>query len=295
MKSMGKKGKKADKKSKISITEWLLAKREIIGGIAGGLAALYPIVNFMYNLSYQSECEGFYGIPGKYFHSTIDNRLLYLACILILIIICATPIIIRKYDEKKQIQTKGLTVYFSFVAAVVGMEIGLLNVYNLLEIMKQTHKTYGWIRSVNNFLDKNATITIIVVIVAGTIALLGITLMDKIRVIKWKWIKNITNVVFILSFVISLLLMIYGTIFKLSISIEDKTKYELVTIDEEEYVVLSEHDDKILVVLYEVKENGQYIFDTSRYWFYEKYQGTHRYINLKYCPEINNGEEDVYE
>lgn len=292
---MAKKSKKADKKTKISISEWLFAKKEIIVGIAGGLAALYPIVNFMYNLSYQSKCEGFYGVPGKYFHSTIDNRLLYLACILILIIICATPIIIRKYDEKKQVQVKGSTVYVSFVAAVVGMEIGFLNVYNLLEIMKQTHKTYDWIRSVNNFLDKNATITITVVIVAGTIALLGITLIDKIRAIKWRWIKIVINCVFIFSFAISLLLMIYGTIFKLGISVEDKTKYEVVTIDEEDYVVLSEHDDKILVVLYEVKENGQYIFDTSKYWFYEKYQGTHRYINLKYCPEISKEGEDVCE
>ena len=284
---MAKKSKKANKKAKISIPEWLFAKKEIIVGIAGGLAALYPIVNFMYNLSYQSKCEGFYGVPGKYFHSTIDNRLLYLAYILILIIICVTPVIIRKYDEKKQVQVKGSTVYISFVAAVVGMEIGFLNVYNLLEIMKQTHKTYDWIKSVNNFLDKNATITITVVIVAGTIALLGITLMDKLSVIKWKWIKIVINCVFIFSFVISLLLMIYGTIFKLGISVEDKTKYEVVTIDEEDYVVLSEHDDKILVVLYEVKENGEYIFDTSKYWFYQKYQGTHRYINLKYCPEIS--------
>lgn len=284
---MAKKSKKANKKAKISIPEWLFAKKEIIVGIAGGLAALYPIVNFMYNLSYQSKCEGFYGVPGKYFHSTIDNRLLYLAYILILIIICVTPVIIRKYDEKKQVQVKGSTVYISFVAAVVGMEIGFLNVYNLLEIMKQAHKTYDWIKSVNNFLDKNATITITVVIVAGTIALLGITLMDKLSVIKWKWIKIVINCVFIFSFVISLLLMIYGTIFKLGISVEDKTKYEVVTIDEEDYVVLSEHDDKILVVLYEVKENGEYIFDTSKYWFYQKYQGTHRYINLKYCPEIS--------
>lgn len=89
--------------------------------------------------------------------------------------------------------------------------------------------------------------------------------------------------------------MIYGTIFKLGISVEDKTKYEVVTIDEEDYVVLSEHDDKILVVLYEVKENGEYIFDTSKYWFYEKYQGIHRYINLKYCPEISKEGEDVCE
>lgn len=272
-----------------------MQKKEIIVGIAGGLAALYPIVNFMYNLSYQSKCEGFYGVPGKYFHSTIDNRLLYLAYIIILIIICVTPVIIRKYDEKKQVQVKGSTVYISFVAAVVGMEIGFLNVYNLLEIMKQTHKTYDWIRSVNNFLDKNATITITVVIVAGTIALLGITLMDKLRGIKRKWIKIVINCVFIFSFVISLLLMIYGTIFKLGISVEDKTKYEVVTIDEEDYVVLSELDDKILVVLYEVKENGEYIFDTSKYWFYEKYQGTHRYINLKYCPEISKEGEDVCE
>lgn len=109
---MGKKSKNNDEKTKMSISEWLFTKKGIIVGISGGLATLYPIVNFVYNLSYQSKCEGFYGVPGKYFHSTIDNRLLYLACILILIIICVTPVIIRKYDEKNKVQTKGSTIFF---------------------------------------------------------------------------------------------------------------------------------------------------------------------------------------
>lgn len=291
---MSKENKKAEKKTKISIQEWLFAKKEIIVCIAGGLASLYPIVNFVYNLSYQSKCERFYGIPGKYFHTTIDRSLLYLASILMLIIICAMPVIVKKYDEKK-VQGRGTTVYISFVAAAVGTEIGLLNVCNLLEIMKRTYKTYEWIRSISNFLDKNATITITAVIVSGTIALLGITLMDKIRVIKRKRVKNVINCVFSFSFLITLWLMICGTIFTLGISVEDKTKYEMVTIDEEDYVVLSEHEDKILAVLYELKENGECIFDTSKYWIYKKDQGTYRYINLKYCPQISKDGDNIYE
>ena len=69
----------------------------------------------------------------------------------------------------------------------------------------------------------------------------------KVRSIKWNWIKDVVCVILSVSLVASILVMLYGTMFKLSISIEDKTKYEFVTYDDE-YVVLSSYDEKILIV-----------------------------------------------
>lgn len=292
---MAKKSNNVDKKDKTSILEWITSKEKIILGVAGALVAIHPILDFVYNLYYQLECENFYSIPGEYFHSSIDDKLVYLTCILILIVLCTVPFIVRKYDEKKQIQTKGTTAYFSLVAIVLGLLIGIFNVCNLVEIMKRTYKTFDWVRNINDFLNKNATITVTIVIAAGIITWLTITLIDKIGAIKRSLIKNVIIVVFCLSFTTTILLIIYGVFFKLSISIENKTKYEFVTIDEEEYVILSEDDDKYLVVLYDVNENGQYIFDTSKYWFYEKHQGSYQYIDLKDCPKINTGEVDAYD
>lgn len=84
-----------------------------------------------------------------------------------------------------------------------------------------------------------------------------------------------------------------GIILKFSIAIEDKTKYEFVTVEENKYVVLSEHEDKILIVPYEINENGQYVFNTSKYWFCEKYQGTYKYIDMEICPKVIKDGEAV--
>ena len=90
---------------------------------------------------YQNECEKFYGIPGKYFDSDIDNRLLYLLCIIILLFMGIMPTLLKKYYEKKDKLTKGNLVEAIFLSVIIGIELGCINVYNLIEIMKQTYRT----------------------------------------------------------------------------------------------------------------------------------------------------------
>lgn len=80
--------------------------------------------------------------------------------------------------------------------------------------------------------------------------------------------------------------MMYGTIIKLSVTVEDKTKYEIVNIDEESYVVLSECNDKLLVVPYEVTNDGQCIFKTKQYKFIDMYDGTYQYVDICSSPII---------
>lgn len=279
-KSMGKKEKK-------SIVDYIVSHKEFIAIILGLCASIYPIINTVYKIMYQSECEKFYGIPGKYFNSNIDNRLLYLCCIIILLLISIVPAFMKKYYEKRENLSKGYLVEAVFLSIIVGMEIGLFNVYNLIEIMKQTHKTNDFFRLINNWLDNNACFTITIVVVLGSISVLGITLMDKLKSIKWNWIKNVVCVILSVSLVASVLVMLYGTMFKLSISIEDKTKYEFVTYDEE-YVILSLYDEKILIVPFEIDEKGQYIFKTSQYLFDEQYEGIYQYRDIKYSPRIDS-------
>ena len=125
-------------------------------------------------------------------------------------------------------------------------------------------------------MNKHANITIAVVVILGSMSLLGITLLDEIKNIKFMIIKRIIIVMFGIALLLSILFMVYGTIFKLSINIEDKTKYEFVMQEKKEYVILTEYDDKILVVPYEKLDNGQYI---NKYYFIEKYQSVYQYID----------------
>ena len=208
----------------------IIANKEFVVWISGGMTFLYQIVQYMYNTMYQSQCEEYYNIPGKYFHSSINNKLLYLGCLLLLIGACIYPVVMKRHDEKKGTLTKGSLFYWALIAAVIGMEMGLLNVSNLIEIMNETFETNAFFKSVNTFLCKYATFTFWGVIVLGSFALCGIIFIDKIKSIKAKFIQRVVYFLEISSIVLSLVLMVYGTIFKLSVTIEDKRKYEFVTI-----------------------------------------------------------------
>ena len=105
-------------------------------------------------------------------------------------ILCIAPAGIKMYYEKKEKNTAALTTYVSFLAIMLGIEIGYFNMQNLLEIMEQTYKTNDFFRNINYFSEKNVVVMMTMIIACAVIALLGITLMEKIRKIKWKGIRS---------------------------------------------------------------------------------------------------------
>ncbi len=284
---------KVKKETKIemkSVIKSIESKRGLFEIISGLLVSLYFAVNFVYKVIYRSECEKFYGLPGKYFDSNVDDRLLYLFCSIIILLMGIVPVLIKRYYEKIENSTKCVVVESACLAILVGMEIGLFNVYNLIEIMQQTYKTSGVMRLINDFLIKNPYMTVIVIVILASISVLGITFLDGLKYMKHKLIKNISCIILWVSLVCSLLLIIYGTFFKFYISIDDKTRYEFVTYDIE-YVILSTYDEKVLMVPFEIDENGQYIFKTNHYIFGEPYEGIYQYKNIKYSPKIDKNVE----
>ena len=197
------------------------------------------------------------------------------------------PNMLKKYYEKREKITKGNLAEAIFLSIIIGIVIGFINVYNLIEIMKQTYRTHIVFRVINNWLDNHAYFTITVVIVLGSVSVLGLTLMDHLKNIKCDKIKNVVCFILSVSLIASLMVMLYGTIFKLSISIEDKSKYEFVTYDEEEYVVLSSYDEKILIIPFEIDEKEQYIFKTGQYSFMNQDKGIYKYKDIKDSPIID--------
>lgn len=93
---------------------------------------------------------------------------------------------------------------------IIGLAIGIFNVYNLLEIMKQTYKTNKVFREINYWLNSNAGFTVDSVIGLGLFSAFGITYIDKLQaIIKRKWFENLICIIVSVSFVMSLLLMFY--------------------------------------------------------------------------------------
>lgn len=260
--------------------------QKVFLGLSSVLVAWYPIVNIVYNELYQIKSEEFYGIPGKYFHDSVNKSLMYLGCIVIYILICAIPVIIKKSDEKNLEQKKASNVYVYFLSVITGLGLGMLNVYNWLSLLKQVHKKGNWFGRIVNFLSQNTRIMIvmIIIILLGALALFGITY--NLNTIKSEFSRNLVIKVFGIAFSLSFALMICGTICKLKIKLEDKTKYELVFIEDKQYVVLAEDDGKILAVPFIKTRNGDYVFDTRYYYFIEKYQGSYQYVDMENTPQI---------
>ena len=278
---MSKRNQNVTKKK--TFLEKIWSRKELLSIITVGIDVAYPITNFIYDFIYKAKCEMFYNIPNKYFASNINGRMLYLACIIILILICIIPWYIKKNDEENKILTKWMIL----PAGITGLYLGVINVYNLDEIIKQTQKTTDFFTDFNICLLENANITAMVVVLLGIATPIGLAIADKINGIKRKWIQQTITLFFVLSFVLSFVLMVYGTIFKLNINIEDKTKYETVNLKEKEYVVISEYNDKLLVApLEDVDEDGKYEFITSNYNFIDLGEGIYKYIDFGDTPTI---------
>lgn len=270
-------------KGKGKKTQKLSSYKKIIFGLAGILVSAYPIVNIVYNALYQIKSEALYGIPGKYFHDSVDNRLMYLGCIVILMGMCAIPVIIKKHDEKSLGQKKVSNAYVYFLSIVLGVPVGVLNVDNWLAIMKHVYKKNSWFGNIVSFLSQNTYIMIFIIIL-GSMAVLGLTY--NFQIIKSHFLKEFFIKMFAIAFALCFTLAIGGVVCRLSINLEDQTKYELVVIDKQSYAVLAEDDEKILAVPYIETKDEEFVFDTRKYYFFDKYQGTYQYVYMKNPPQI---------
>lgn len=273
--------------------EKLLKYKNIAIAIFGGMATLYPIINMISNLIYQSRCEDFYKLPGKYFHLSIDNGLVYLVCILIFIALCFSPTLIAKYEDKMGNVSKVVRFLIILVSIVTGIGIGFINVLNLIEIMKQTYKAKGFFVHINNFLNEHSYLAIGIIVSLGVLASIEMVLLDKIVKIKFKAIRNSLEILFFITFLSSGLIMLYGTFFKLGIHIEDKTRYEMVNLEDKEYFVITATNGKQLIVKYTTDEEGNCYLWTDSYMFIDEYSGdSYRYVQLRNSPRIVENESE---
>lgn len=60
--------------------------------------------------------------------------------------------------------------------------------------------------------------------------------------------KKIVLIIFLFSFGMCSNILLFGSISQITSTIDQKTKYEFITVDDNEYVILSEYKGKFLVV-----------------------------------------------
>lgn len=261
--------------------------------VASSFGVIYQIVDYLYEYLFQIRCEKFYGIPRGYFSTDINPSLLYLGVILLFGSLFFAPLFLRRYEENKI----ALIIESVFLSIVLGVGLGVVNLFNLLEIMKATNNKNEFWFNWNNWLAQNDGVIVKLIFLSSILASLIIFLSPYI---KFKRIKNIllftTAICFTICFTISFLLLLYGTACKLRINIEEETQYETVTCDGEQYVVITEKNDKLLVTKYEedVIDNGikVTVLHTSQYLFLDKSNCNFSYKNFAFPIKPDNTQVD---
>lgn len=149
---------KENKDNKESIMEKYKIRAEIVSIILGIIIIVYPIIDYVYKIIYKNTCEEFYNIPGHYFNTTINNKILYVGLLLALIVLFILPHFLLTKQKKNGVKFKGEIAYYLIISILLGSMLGFINILNITKIMKYTHVHNKIFNSINTWLDKMRTL-----------------------------------------------------------------------------------------------------------------------------------------
>lgn len=241
-----------------------------VGIITVILSGGYVVINNVYTITYQRDCEDFYKIPGQYFYNSIDNKALFVMVLILCIFIFFSPTIIKRYIQKKGGYNKiTMYVYVIFLTLIFGFVLGLINTLNLLTVLDKVNTVVKIPNVIIQWINDHASFIMWIVVVLATLTILMFCLVREVGKIKYKKLKTIIAAIGIVSYFITAILFISAAEIKLTYSIKDKKKYETVIVDSKNMAVLSTVNDKFLVVEYSLKDE-EITFMTSNYMLIDK-------------------------
>ncbi len=117
------------------------------------------------------------------------------------------------------------------------------------------------------------------------LSVVGVALSNRIDNIKRKWLRAVLNGIVCFFLFLNLLILVLGAYLTLTSSVKDKRNYEVVSYEDNNFIILSEKEDSLLVAKYS-SENDKYQIYTKEYYFIEKETGEYSYIEMKQEPFI---------
>ena len=250
--------------------------------ILGLFAAVYPMVNYFFNHYYQTLCEEFYEIPGHYFSMSINSGLQYIG---VLVILVGMPFLWQWYESKR-----GYTTW-SYIKAIVialffGLIFGLLNVLYFDAILENQESYVGKLLYI--WINKNALITISIVVVISVLGMIIWMLMPAIRKMKSKSGFAIIAALLVFSIIVNIGLLVGGTYYTLRTTPETKREYEIISNENEKYIVLAKMSENVLAIKYECRDDGQYIFLTDEYWILDTTDYIYSCVTMNTKPIVTD-------
>ena len=151
------------------------------------------------------------------------------------------------------------------ITVAMGFTFSILNIKNLFDIIEIIENNKVVIFVNNHILGVSMIITMF-----SIVEIICITYNDEIESKlneKWKNYFNMFTGVILSLFII---MLIGALCVKFSYNAESKTIYETIVYEDKNMAILSDLDDKVLIVEYEINENKETILKTYNYMIVDK-------------------------
>ena len=242
-----------------------IEKLTLIGGfiftIMGGV---YFVANYLYNQRYKQKNQSYYGIPSKYFQGSIEDKVFYLILVIILICIIFSSLLLL-YNIKNRTDKIIDRLMVKITAFAMGVVFWILNIKNLFDIIEIIEKNKFTI-----FVNNHIFGVSMIIAMFSVVGIICITYNDEIgSKLNEKW-KKYFNMFAWVIFGLSFIMLIVALRVKFSYNAESKTIYETTVYEDKNMAILSDLDDKVLIVEYEINENKETILKTYNYMIVDK-------------------------
>ena len=242
-----------------------IEKLTLIGGfiftIMGGV---YFVANYLYNQRYKQKNQSYYGIPSKYFQGSIEDKVFYLILVIILICIIFSSLLLL-YNIKNRTDKIIDRLMVKITAFAMGVVFWILNIKNLFDIIEIIEKNKFTI-----FVNNHIFGVSMIIAMFSVVGIICITYNDEIgSKLNEKW-KKYFNMFAWVIFGLSFIMLIVALRVKFSYNAESKIIYETIVYEDKNMAILSDLDDKVLIVEYEINENKETILKTYNYMIVDK-------------------------
>ena len=242
-----------------------IEKLTLIGGfiftIMGGV---YFVANYLYNQRYKQKNQSYYGIPSKYFQGSIEDKVFYLILVIILICIIFSSLLLL-YNIKNRTDKIIDRLMVKITAFAMGVVFWILNIKNLFDIIEIIEKNKFTI-----FVNNHIFGVSMIIAMFSVVGIICITYNDEIgSKLNEKW-KKYFNMFAWVIFGLSFIMLIVALRVRFSYNVESKIIYETTIYEDKNMAILSDLDDKVLIVEYEINENKETILKTYNYMIVDK-------------------------
>lgn len=241
-----------------------IEKLTLIGGfIFTIISVVYFVVNYFYNQMYKQKNQSYYGIPSKYFQGSIEDKVFYLILLIILIGIILSLLVHKKFIKNRE--DKIDNIIRIPVDIMMVFTFSFLNMKNLSDIIKSIDNN-----RIKIFVNNHIFGVSMIIAMLSIVGIICIMYNDEIESkLNHKWKKYFNGFIIVIFSLFSIML-IQAISARFSYNAKSKIIYETTIYEDKNMAILSDLDDKVLIVEYEINENKETILKTYNYMIVDK-------------------------